>query len=55
MHAPITALLAEAILTGHIDHGRVRLPAPFEHAAINISRFEPGRAFERSGAEHMVL
>ena len=55
MHAPITALLVEAILSGGIDHGHVRLPAPFEHATIGLDTFDPGRAFERSRREMVVL
>jgi sarcosine oxidase, subunit beta len=55
MHAPITALLVEAILAGDVDHGHVRLPLPFDHATINLSTFDPGRAFECSRRETLVL
>lgn len=55
MHAPITALLVEAILTGSADDGRVRLPAPFDHASIDLNTFAPGRTFERSHRETLVL
>ena len=55
MHAPITALLVEAILTGNVDHGHVRLPAPFDHVTIDLNTFDPGRAFENSRRETLVL
>ena len=55
MHAPITALLVEAILSGDVDHKYVRLPAPFDHATINLNTFDPGRVFESSRRETLVL
>ncbi len=55
MHAPITALLVEALLTGSADQGRVRIPAPFDHASIDLNTFDPGRAFESSRRETLVL
>ncbi|HET9921157.1 MAG TPA: hypothetical protein VFQ30_15020 [Ktedonobacteraceae bacterium] len=55
MHAPITALLVESILTGNVDSGRVRLPAPFDSATIDLSTFEPGRNFDSSHRETLVL
>jgi glycine/D-amino acid oxidase-like deaminating enzyme len=55
MHAPITALLVEALLVGEVDHGCVRLPPPFDHASINLATFAPGRAFDSSRREKMVL
>ena len=55
MHAPITALLVEAILSGDVDHGHVRIPAPFDHATIDLNTFDPGRAFESSRQEKLVL
>ncbi len=55
MHAPVTALLVEAVLTGSVDHGRVRIPAPFDHATIDLNTFDPGRAFESSRRETLVL
>src|SRR5438270_3410402 len=55
MHAPITALLVEAILSGDVDHDQVRLPAPFDHTTIHLRSFDPGRAFESSHRETMVL
>ena len=55
MHAPITALLVEAILTGEVENGCVRLPAPFDHTSINLSTFAPGRVFESSHREMFVL
>jgi hypothetical protein len=55
MHAPITALLVEAILAGDVDNGHVRMPAPFDYATIDLSTFEPGRNFESSRRETLVL
>lgn len=55
MHAPITALLVEAILTGEVENGCVRLPAPFDHTTIDLSTFAPGRTFESSHKEMFVL
>src|SRR5438270_6345784 len=55
MHAPITALLIEAVLSGDVDHGHVRMPAPFDHASIDLNAFDPGRAFESSRRETLVL
>lgn len=55
MHAPVTALLVEAILAGDVDHGHIRMPAPFDHATIDINTFDPGRAFESSRRETLVL
>ena len=55
MHAPITALLVEAVLTGDVDHGHVRMPAPFDYATIDLNTFDPGRTFETSRRETLVL
>jgi sarcosine oxidase subunit beta len=55
MHAPITALLVEAILSGDVDHGHVRLPDPFDQATIDLATFDPGRTFESSHREKLVL
>ncbi len=55
MHAPITAFLVEAILAGDVEHGHVRLPGPFDHATIDLGRFEPGRTFESSYSETLIL
>jgi len=55
MHAPITALLVEAVLSGDVDDGHVRIPAPFDHATIELNTFDPGRAFESSRRETLVL
>ncbi len=55
MHAPITALLVEAILARDVDHGYVRLPAPFDYATIDLATFDPGRVFESSHRETLVL
>jgi glycine/D-amino acid oxidase-like deaminating enzyme len=55
MHAPITALLVEALLTGDAEGGRVRLPEPFSEHTLNLAAFDPSRSFSESGREHMVL
>ncbi|MGH2493875.1 MAG: NAD(P)/FAD-dependent oxidoreductase [Ktedonobacteraceae bacterium] len=55
MHAPITALLVEAILSGDVDNGHVRIPAPFDYATIDLTTFNPGRAFDSSHRETLVL
>ena len=55
MHAPITALLVEAILAGDVEGGHVHLPAPFDYASIDLNTFDPGRNFENSRRETLVL
>lgn len=55
MHAPITAVLVEAIIAGDERDGRVRLPPPFEQHTINLGTFDPARDFTRAHAESMVL
>jgi glycine/D-amino acid oxidase-like deaminating enzyme len=55
MHAPISALLVTALLTGNTGQGRVRLPPPFTHATIDLTAFSPGRIFDRSHKETLVL
>ncbi len=55
MHAPITALLVEAILAGDGEEGQVRLPSPFDQAHIDLKAFAPGRSFDRSHRETFVL
>lgn len=55
MHAPITALLVEAMLAGDVDRGSVHLPAPFDYATIDLKTFDPGRNFENSHRETLVL
>jgi len=55
MHAPVTALLVEAILSGNVDQSHIRIPAPFDHATIDLNTFDPGRAFESSRREKLVL
>jgi sarcosine oxidase subunit beta len=55
MHAPITAVLVEAIIAGDARDGRVRLPPPFERHTIDLGTFAPGRDFSRSHAESLVL
>jgi glycine/D-amino acid oxidase-like deaminating enzyme len=55
MHAPITAVLVEALLCGDAQGGLVRLPPPFEQHTIALAAFAPGRAFDSAHAESMVL
>ena len=55
MHAPITAFLVEALLTGEARGGKVRLPEPFAGHALNLAAFDLSRTFSESGKEHMVL
>lgn len=54
MHAPITALLVEAILNGEAAAGAVRLPAPFERHSIRLAAFDPRRDFAAQ-VESVVL
>lgn len=55
MHAPITAVLVEALLTGNVAGGLVRLPPPFEQHAIQLATFDPRREFSQAHHEDMVL
>jgi glycine/D-amino acid oxidase-like deaminating enzyme len=55
MHAPITALLVEAIIAGDAREGRVRLPLPFAEHSIALAAFDPARDFARSTGESQVL
>lgn len=55
MHAPITAVLVEALLAGDVVAGQVRLPAPFAEHTIALATFAPERDFALSHGESMVL
>jgi glycine/D-amino acid oxidase-like deaminating enzyme len=55
MHAPISALLVEALATGETAGGRVRLPEPFGGHGIDLATFDPGRDFSRTAHEATVL
>jgi sarcosine oxidase subunit beta len=55
MHAPITAVLVEALVTGTATNGRVQLPPPFESDTINLATFDPARDFSQSQKEAHVL
>jgi glycine/D-amino acid oxidase-like deaminating enzyme len=56
MHAPITALLVEAIITGDVEDGQhVRLQQPFEKHSIDTNAFAPTRSFTPSKKEALVL
>jgi glycine/D-amino acid oxidase-like deaminating enzyme len=55
MHAPISALLVEALLAEDARDGRVQLPPPFENHSLDLAAFDPARDFTRSTAETTVL
>jgi glycine/D-amino acid oxidase-like deaminating enzyme len=55
MHAPISALLLEALVAGDAIDGRVRLPPPFESHWLDLDAFRPARDFADSTAETTVL
>jgi glycine/D-amino acid oxidase-like deaminating enzyme len=55
MHAPVTALLVENLLTRHTETHQVRLPPPFDRHTLNLSAFTPSREFSHSSAETAVL
>jgi glycine/D-amino acid oxidase-like deaminating enzyme len=55
MHAPVTALLVERLLTGQTENGEARLPPPFEQHTLNLSAFDPSRDFSHTSAETAVL
>jgi FAD-dependent oxidoreductase domain-containing protein 1 len=55
MHAPITAVLVTALITGTISNGLVQLPPPFEAYSISLAAFDPGRDFSHSHKEAHVL
>lgn len=55
MHAPITAALVAALLTGETINGAAQLPAPFERHSIDLATFAPARDFAASGKESLVL
>ncbi len=53
MHAPITALLVEALLASDAHDGAVSLP--FGMGEIHLSAFDPARDFSATRAESAVL
>jgi glycine/D-amino acid oxidase-like deaminating enzyme len=55
MHAPVSALLVEALLAGDAARGRVHLPPPFETQSLELAAFDPARDFVRAEAETAVL
>jgi len=56
MHAPITALLVEAIMADDVDQeNKVKLPPPFEKHAIDLKTFAPTRTFSPMKKETLVL
>jgi len=55
MHAPVSALLVEALVAGDAVGRRVHLPPPFASHWLDLAAFDPGRDFTRSQAETAVL
>jgi glycine/D-amino acid oxidase-like deaminating enzyme len=55
MHAPISALLVEALVASDAPDDQVRLPAPFDTHQLSIDAFAPTREFGHSGVETAVL
>ncbi len=55
MHAPITALLVAALLTGQAHDGAVALPTPLSGKTINLATFDPQRDFAQTQREAYVL
>lgn len=55
MHAPITAVLVEAIIVGDAEQGKVRLPEPYREKFIDLGTFDPKRDFSLSRHESKVL
>jgi glycine/D-amino acid oxidase-like deaminating enzyme len=56
MHAPVSALLVEALLAGDATQGRVHLPPPFaETQSLELAAFAPARDFTQAEAETAVL
>jgi glycine/D-amino acid oxidase-like deaminating enzyme len=55
MHAPISALLVEAIVAGGVSGGAVRLPPPFSAHTLSLAAFDPRRDFALSTSESAVL
>ncbi|HEX8997437.1 MAG TPA: FAD-binding oxidoreductase [Ktedonobacterales bacterium] len=53
MHAPVTALLVEALLAGDARDGAVTLPEGF--GAIHLGAFDPARDFSAARIESAVL
>jgi len=55
MHAPITALLVEALLAHDAVGGQLHLPPPFDSHTLDLGAFDPRRDFARAEAESAVL
>ena len=55
MHAPITALLVEKLITSETENGTLRLPAPFDSHTLALPAFGPARDFATSTRESAVL
>jgi glycine/D-amino acid oxidase-like deaminating enzyme len=55
MHAPITAALVAALLTGEARDGVAQLPDPFARHSIAIATFAPDRDFAAASKESLVL
>lgn len=55
MHAPITAVLVEAIIAGGVHDGAVQLPSPFAAHHLTLGVFDPARDFSQTQHESLVL
>jgi len=55
MHAPVTAAVVEAILTGEVREGLMRLPSPYTEHQISVDTFNPSRDFAQSHREMLVF
>ena len=55
MHAPITSVLVEAIIAGDVKNGQVCLPSPFDSHSIDLAAFDPGRTFDPTKMEALVI
>lgn len=55
MHAPITAAVVEALVSGEVKDGLMRLPTPFAERHISLETFDPSRDFTQSHREMLVF
>jgi glycine/D-amino acid oxidase-like deaminating enzyme len=55
MHAPISAVLVEALVCEEARAGRVRLPPPFDGHSLDLAAFDPCRDLAHSDRESAVL
>jgi glycine/D-amino acid oxidase-like deaminating enzyme len=55
MHAPISALVVEALVAGDSVDGHIQLPTPFNAHLLDLAAFDPARDFLQSTVETAVL